>query len=245
MTSKTKERIERERDFHNEVFSNETRKAIKKYYKSTAQAKEYFQSEINKDIKNKKVLEFGCGIGSAVYSAASKGGKATGIDISEVAINKSKDHAKSLDLDINFQVMDAENLTFQDNNFDVVCGSGVLHHLDLEKSYSEITRVLRNNGKAVFIEPLGHNPIINLYRYLTPKMRTEDEHPLLMSDISMAQNYFGRIDIKYFNLFSTISTFIPALSSTLNKFDDFIFKNLPYLRKYSWIVVLTFKNPIK
>lgn len=32
----------------------------------------------------------------------------------------------------------------------------------------------------MFLEPLGHNLLINLYRHLTPDLRTAEEHPLLV-----------------------------------------------------------------
>ena len=44
-------------------------------------------------------------------------------------------------------VMDAENLAFADNTFDIIVCSGVLHHLDLERAYYELARVLKPGGK--------------------------------------------------------------------------------------------------
>jgi hypothetical protein len=48
---------------------------------------------------------------------------------------------------------------------------------DLSLACSEIARVLRPGGPAIFVEPLGHNPLINAYRKRTPALRTVDEHP--------------------------------------------------------------------
>ena len=115
--------------------------------------------------------------------------------------------------------------------------------LELEKAYQEIQRTLKPNGRAIFFEPLGHNPIINLYRYLTPKMRTEDEHPLLMKDFRLARDYFNRIKIEYYTLFSIVSTFFPAFSAILNKLDSYLFENISILRKYAWITVTEFSEP--
>jgi SAM-dependent methyltransferase len=52
------------------------------------------------------------------------------------------------------------NLSYTNNSFDVVCGSSVLHHLDLIKSYKEIFRVLKPEGRMVFAEPNMLNPQI-------------------------------------------------------------------------------------
>ena len=45
--------------------------------------------------------------------------------------------------------MDANKLQFPDNSFDVVFGSSILHHLDINQTLDEITRVLKPNGKLV------------------------------------------------------------------------------------------------
>jgi ubiquinone/menaquinone biosynthesis C-methylase UbiE len=62
--------------------------------------------------------------------------------------------------------MDAEKLEFSDGAFDIVYESGVLHHLNFSKAYSEIARVLNPRGEAICIEALRHNPIIQYYRRL-------------------------------------------------------------------------------
>ena len=86
--------------------------------------------------------------------------------------------------------MDAEELKFNESSFDLICEIGILHYLKLEKAYSELQRVVKKDGVALFIEPLGHNPFIKLYRKLTPRLRTLDEHPLLSKDLILAKKYF-------------------------------------------------------
>ena len=63
-------------------------------------------------------------------------------------------------------------------SFDIAYGSGILHHLNLNKSLNELKRILKKDGKIIFIEPMATNPFINLYRKFTPNARTSDEHPL-------------------------------------------------------------------
>ena len=74
---------------------------------------------------------------------------------------------------VRFQVMNAEVLEFPDASFDLVFGVAILHHLDLDTACAEFLRVLRPSGTAVFLEPLGHNPFINLVRWATPAARTK------------------------------------------------------------------------
>lgn len=240
----TENRLKREKEFHNETFSSNSRKAAKKYYQSANSSKKFYRDSITRNVKGKKVLEYGCGPGSAAFDLARLGAEVYAIDISDVAIAQTKEHASKEGLSIDCRVMDAENLDFENQSFDIICGSGILHHLDLERAYAELNRTLKPDGKAVFFEPLGHNPIINLYRKLTPSMRTEDEHPLLMKDIKLCDEYFGEVRVTYFNLVSILSSFVKPLQSIFNRIDEQLFKSIPPLRKHAWIIVLEFYKPI-
>lgn len=239
----TEERLKREKEFHNETFANDSRHSVGKYYKSANRSKDYYKQRIFDLKPGESVLEYGCGPGSNAFDLAKKGAEVYAIDISDVAIELALEEAKRQGVELDCRVMDAENLTFGDDSFDLICGSGILHHLDLKKAYSELQRTLKTGGRAVFFEPLGHNPIINLYRNLTPAMRTEDEHPLLMKDIDLLNSYFKEVKITYFNLLSTAGSFLPFLVSPLNKVDDFLFKRIPFLRKHAWIIVLEISQP--
>ncbi len=143
--------------------------------------------------------------------------------------------------------MNAESLDFTDDFFNVVCGISILHHLDLNSSYSELLRVLKPGGKAFFIEPLGHNPFINLFRKLTSNLRTEDEHPLLKADLQLLSKYFTEINIKYYYLTSLLAIpfrdkrfFIP-LVNFLNGIDQLLFK-MRFFKYQAWQVVIEVSN---
>ncbi|MFM7032339.1 MAG: class I SAM-dependent methyltransferase, partial [Bacteroidota bacterium] len=121
-----------------------------------------------------------------------------GIDISDVAIAQSKAQAQAENLEIDFRRMNAEILEFEDNTFDIIVGSAILHHLDLDKAYKELHRCLKPGGKAVFIEPTGHNPLLNWYRKLTPQLRTVDEKPMRRKDFRKAASYFSEVTVDYY-----------------------------------------------
>jgi len=73
--------------------------------------------------------------------------------------------------------MNAEQMAFADDTFDMVFGHSVLHHTDLRLTRGETYRILKTGGIGVFVEPLGHNPLVNLFRRLTPHWRTPAERP--------------------------------------------------------------------
>lgn len=90
--------------------------------------------------------------------------------------------------------MDAEDLEFDESSIDLVFGSGILYHLDIKKSLNSMVRVLRPSWKAIFIELIGHNLFINLFRKLTPDIRSKDEHPLLNKDLILLDKYFKNVE---------------------------------------------------
>lgn len=249
MSSTTK--IERERAFHNKTFGDGTRQSVNAFYSIVHDSRLCYEDFLRAHCKGRTVLEYGCGPGSYSFFLAAHGAHVTGIDISDVAIAQAAARARRENLSIAYHVMDAEQLTLPDNTFDLVCGVAILHHLDLDKAFAQLARTLKPDGKAVFFEPLGHNPAINLYRRLTPHLRTEDEHPLLMKDLAVADRYFARVDKGFFTMSSLLATplrktriFRPVLGM-LEGLDRALFKYVPFTRRYAWQVVLMLSRPLK
>ncbi|MFW9848258.1 MAG: class I SAM-dependent methyltransferase [Candidatus Thorarchaeota archaeon] len=95
------------------------------------------------------VLEIGCAIGYTSCMIAERYGcQVTGIDISDILIEKAKERAESRGLtNAHFQVADAMNLPFDDDSFDAVYAvalTGLLPRKDL--ALKEFERVLKSGG---------------------------------------------------------------------------------------------------
>jgi SAM-dependent methyltransferase len=253
-------RLERELQFHNKRFASGTRGAdkpggfadVEKFYSVVERSRSHYWESIQEGCEGKRILEYGCGTGSHAFALAKKGARVTGIDISDVAVEKARRQAEAEQIQgLDFVAMNAEELTLADNTFDLICGTAILHHLDMTKAFPELARTLKPEGRAVFVEPLGHNPVINLYRRLTPGVRTPDEHPLLMRDFKLAQRWFHQLDIRYFHLFSLCA--VPfrrhrSFGSLLRWFDDIdagLFRAAPFLRRYAWATVVHLSHPVK
>lgn len=75
----------------------------------------------------------------------------TGIDVTEEDIKKGEQEFK--EDPVTLQVMNAEEMTFQDNQFDTVCISYTIHHLEnIEIVLSEMYRVLKPGGHFIIQE---------------------------------------------------------------------------------------------
>ena len=137
-------------------------------------------------------------------------------------------------------------MSFEDNRFDLVYGRGIIHHLDLERCFAEVARVLKPGAVASFYEPMGHNPLLNAYRRRTPDIRTVDEHPLLMSDLALAHRYFDDVQVEYFGLCSVGSALMPSgvreLAYAAGKAIDAVVLTLPFVKRFAWHALLTLRN---
>ena len=95
------------------------------------------------------VLDLGCGNGRHAIYFAREGLKASGIDVSEKAIEWAVDWAQREGLDVDFRTGDISNLPYADESFDVVVSHGVLDHVRAElavTAVNQVRRILRVGG---------------------------------------------------------------------------------------------------
>jgi SAM-dependent methyltransferase len=198
--------LDAERRYENQnVTSNGSqRKAQGKYYWATNLSEEEHLAKTDSVIKGKAVLEIGCSDGRAATRYTQFAQSYVGVDISDEAIRA----AESIGLpNARFICTDGHFIPLEKGSFDCVIVNGLLHHLDLESAFKEIHRLLKIGGVLIFREPLGINPLFQLYRRLTPAARTADERPLDQKDINLLQRYFELEDVQYFGFLSVTSAF--------------------------------------
>ena len=238
----------REKEFHNKLQSKDKGRFEGIFYKAIHNLSEDFLKFLEQNSYNLDILDYGCGVGVHAEKVVKfKPRKITGIDISEVSIQKAVNKAKALGLNIDYKVDNCEKTEFKESSFDIVYGSGILHHLQINDCIDEIHRLLKSKGSLVFIEPLGTNPLINLYRKLTPNSRSKDEHPLLQKDFDYLNNKFDEIKIKYYGFLTLV--FFPFYKSPKNssvfkslaKLDQLLFK-FKFFRFFAWSVFITAKK---
>ena len=235
----------REKEFHNTLQLKTKGRFENIFYKAIYNSNEDFYDFLRKNSLNSNILDYGCGIGNSLKKVIEfKPKKIIGIDISDISIQKAKKTIDTRNSNVDLLVDNCEKTKFNDNTFDIVYGTGILHHLNIEICLQEIHRILKPGGKFLFIEPLGTNPLINFYRKLTPKSRSIDEHPLVEKDFNLIKNKFVNSKVKYYGFLTLI--FFPTYFSPKNsfvfkmlkKFDQLLF-NINFLKKLAWSVLIS------
>jgi len=128
--------------------------------------------DVDFDIRNKKILEVGCGIGGIISSFDSK--TAVGLDLDKKLVAKAKKFARSTQTI--FVCADAERLPLKDESFDLVLLLDVVEHVtNPETVISECFRVLRRGGLICINFPpyysaLGGHLILPYLHYLPRKI---------------------------------------------------------------------------
>lgn len=225
----------------------------KKFYTTVESSTKYVEEWIKNNVRGKVFLDYACGNGANAIKAAQLGaGLAIGIDISDISIKNAREQAKELGLDANsfFIQGDCENTGLPNESVDVIICSGMLHHLDLSFAFPELRRILKPGGVILCVEALDYNPIIKLYRMLTPSMRTdwEKKHILSLKDITFAKKFFEIGDMKFWHMFSIAAAYIknePLKKSFLSIFNgvDGVLTRLPGIQLLAWQFTFELKKP--
>ncbi|MFN4260638.1 MAG: class I SAM-dependent methyltransferase [Gemmataceae bacterium] len=198
-------------------------------------------------LPGRRVLDYGCGPGLAAVVLARRGAVVTALDLSAGLLHEAADRAEINDVSFTLVQADGERLPFADHVFDAIWGNAILHHLDLTKALPELRRVLRPGGVAVFCEPWGGNPLLNLVRERLPypgKERTPDEQPLRMHQVRLLRRFFPRMEAQGYQLFSMVRRVLPVnrLVLGLDWMDRQLLPRAAGLQRFCRYVVFTLRS---
>jgi tocopherol O-methyltransferase len=116
------------------------------------------------------IIDIGCGIGGAsLYLAQKFNAMATGITLSPIQAARARERAREMNLEgkTHFEVADALNIPFKDNNFDLVWSLESGEHMpDKTKFVQECYRVLKPGGTLI-LATWCHRPTNSLAGDLT------------------------------------------------------------------------------
>jgi ubiquinone/menaquinone biosynthesis C-methylase UbiE len=115
--------------------------------------------------RDAEIVELFCGRGNGLIALQRLGfTRLEGVDLSPRLLAQFKGSAKCT-------VADCRRLPFADRSKDVLIVQGGLHHLpslpdDLDQTFSEMQRVLRTNGRVMFVEPWS-TPFLTFVHFIS------------------------------------------------------------------------------
>jgi SAM-dependent methyltransferase len=159
-------------------------------------------------VKNRKVLDIGCGLGESSVMFARLGAQVFASDISPEMIRFTLALADRYGVKISTAVGAAEKLDLPERDFDVVYCANTLHHLtDKARFLKRVRSFLKPGGVFCSWDPVKYNPVINVYRRIAADVRTEDEKPLGVADLKLLRANFAQVEHYHFWLL-TLSLFL-------------------------------------
>jgi len=162
------------------------------------------------DIRGKRLLDVGCGLGENSLLFARWGAQVTGVDVSGASIAVARQRAARLGLSERASFLETpfELVDTSAGAYDIVWCAAFLHHvLDrLEDVCEVLTRLVVPQGFVLFSEPVRLSSAVKALRRLVPLRvaGTPDERPLERQDLAIISS---RFDIGEPHLFGPVSRF--------------------------------------
>lgn len=179
---------------------------LEEYWKSPSMESYYL---LNRWKSNNKLefLDLGCGLGRHSILFGLNGFKVNCFDISEDAIEKTKEWAIQEKLTFEYKIGDMLNLPYDDNSFDCILCKNVISHTDTEGMkviVKELKRVLKQNGECYLT--LGSKdtwgfkqetwPLIDPNTRLRMEEGPEYKTPHFYADYDLIKELFKEFEIK-------------------------------------------------
>lgn len=219
-------------------------------------------------LEGKTFLDLGCGVGRLTVYAAKNSGIAIGIDIKLEVIQAARSITAINEVKCEFQLGNVCKLPFVNNSIDIIVGIDILHHLsrpDAQAVFNEVYRVLRNGGKAFFVEPVENSRVFNFIQNLFPAGRKSsgyyrpsclcprawtrylaehDGRDITCKELTHLGAPFKKVSLKAFGLLGRIDRFVKdrRLIHFIRLADHWIFAFLPFLRLYSRQVIVEYQK---
>jgi SAM-dependent methyltransferase len=198
------------------------------------------------NVRDKMVLELGCGHGGELAVLVRSGAHAVGIDYSPNRLRAARRAAPGAGV----LVADAQKLPFGNETFAVVYGNSILLHLDRSSALGETRRVLIPSGTAVFLEPLDRHPVLRVYRSLFTRRRGVADYPTLAELEGLGLG--GGVSVTPWYLAAALpvlaerligsSRFTRGLTRLLSRLDAWLFRRSRRASERAWLALAVYKS---
>lgn len=221
------------------------------------------------DIRGKRIIDLGCGLGETSVYFALKGARVTAVDLSPEMLKVVDRLSKRYHVRVRKTLASVEHLSLKKNEkFDVVYAGNLFHHVNIPRTMQSILPHMHKDSVLVCWDPVRYNPIINIYRKIAVNVRSPNERPVGFSEIRYLRQLFHESTVSWY-WFSSLFIFIYMyvierrnpnterywktvikegrkwswLYLPLSAFDRIILTLLPFLRPLCWNVILVLQKP--
>ena len=159
------------------------------------------------DVKDKEVLEVGCGTGKLSVYLATQGAKVTSTDFTQNALENTRALAEFNNVAdrVSLHQVDGLDLKSLNKKYDLVVGRFVLHHIEpFDKFVDVLHDVLNETGRGIFMENNSRNPFLMFARKNLagkmgiPRYGDDEEYPLEPREIDMIGERFATRSEQHF-----------------------------------------------
>jgi len=202
------------------------------------------------------LLDLGCAEGRKTRLLDRYGVTVVGIDINKEAIKIGA----SITPSTLFVVGDMQALPFKDESLDMVFSSSVLQLADWRRAIRECRRVIKKDGRAVFIENLRGNVFAKGYRlarrvarYRYPKTEIPVAH-IEWGERREFEEVFSETEFDVFHVMTPMLLVVPALNHLLRgtqiqmsgrwvyrllyRIDSWLLRRFPAVANWGWMLVV-------
>jgi SAM-dependent methyltransferase len=142
------------------------------------------------NVKNKKILDAGCGFGEDAKKLAKKGARVFCVDISTRMIELARKNCKGLN--VNFYTQDMEKISFKIKFDKIIAVNSIMYKKNLKNVLKTFKKLLKKDGEILIVVP---HPVRKMIKY-TKNYFESGKH---------WENYQG---IKWFGYYRTMSEYI-------------------------------------
>ena len=201
---------QKESDFHDQ-WAASTRLAdinVREAFEAPTAPENRFILRMMGDLRGKRVLDVGAGLGESSVYFALQGAQVTATDLSPQMVDTAVRLGKLHGVTIDGVVTPGESLNVEASAYDFVYVANTIHHVtDKGGLFEQVRRALRPGGRFFSWDPLAYNPAINAYRRMATEVRTEDESPLTFADVALAREHFADVGHREFQI-ATLAIFL-------------------------------------
>ena len=198
------------------------------------------------EVRNKTIVDLGCGTGENLVPLAKRGANVTGIDVSPDLIKLALQRIATANISARAIVGSAYDTGFNSESVDVIFCIALIHHLEIPRVRDEMHRILKKGGFVVLSEPVRFSKFYDFVRKMLPTQEdtSEFEHPLTMLELDCMAGAFTREKQRLFRLpFVAISHRLFHRSSSVSyKVSDWTIRTCPAFGHFATNVVVRLRK---